>query len=86
MWPSSDVRKNEKDPDVDKQDEENVEEEFAYHLFAEVQSTVDDDQHKLRQKHRQKWHWNLHTHTHTRTRTDTHRDTDCDIECDAWKK
>ena len=51
-WPAGDVRENKEHPDVNKQHEENVEEEFADDLFTQVQRSVDDDQHKLGQKHR----------------------------------
>jgi len=46
------VRENKEHPDVNKQHEENVEEEFADDLFTQIQRSVDDDQHKLGQKHR----------------------------------
>jgi len=41
-WPASNVRQDEENPDVNKDDEENVKEEFANHLFTKIQSTIDD--------------------------------------------
>jgi len=41
--PASDVWQHEEDPDVNQKNEEDVKEEFANHLFAQVQSTINDD-------------------------------------------
>ena len=78
------MRQNKEHPDVDEQNQEDVEEELADDLLTEVESSVYDDQHELGQQHRQEWHRNLdkdryiHSHTDGQSITCTHIHTHLD--------
>ena len=46
---------------MDEDYEENVEDEFADDLLAEIESAVDDDQDELDEEHCKEWNRNLAT-------------------------